>query len=124
MSKTPILKKFIKGAPYSRYRAQRGNILGPSEWTKSVIQQTKNLPPVNGSCEMRVVFVLSENKYPTNLPYGPDLDNYIKRFQDALNETIFAKIPGKDSCVTKLYAEKQKVRNDEQSGVMLEIYNL
>ncbi|GAH45741.1 unnamed protein product, partial [marine sediment metagenome] len=57
--------------------------------TKQIIDQTKNLPTVAGSCVLRVTFLMPPSKFPKDFPFGPDIDNYLKRFQDALNNTIF-----------------------------------
>lgn len=117
-----LLKKFfIKGIPYGQ-RKVRGDVGAPKRWTEEIIRQTKGFE-VKEDCELRAIFILPPDKYPTDLRYGPDLDNLLKRLQDALNETIFSKAPGKDSCITKLYAEKQKA-NSRDTGVEIEIYKL
>jgi Holliday junction resolvase RusA-like endonuclease len=73
---------------------------------------------------MRVVFFLPSNKYPLDHPYGMDLDNLLKRFFDALNETIFRSVPGKDGCVTEIDARKIRVASDLEAGAELEITNV
>jgi len=42
-----------------------------------------------------VTFLLPANKYPTDFPYGNDLDNLCKRLFDALSKTIFSDARGK-----------------------------
>lgn len=114
----------IKGTPYGQQGG--GNAagrLGRKKWSDDIIEQTKDQFPVKGPCEMKVVFVLPSEMHPKDHPYGTDLDNLLKRFQDALNKTIFSKVLGNDGCVRKLYAEKQKV-GEKESGAELEITEL
>jgi Holliday junction resolvase RusA-like endonuclease len=49
------------------------------------------------------------------------LDNLLKRFQDALNVTIFSEAKGKDSCIISLTATKVKVTSSEEAGALLEV---
>ncbi|HVO72492.1 MAG TPA: hypothetical protein VMT35_00600 [Ignavibacteriaceae bacterium] len=86
----------ISGIPFARSKV-KGNPLGPQAWTEAVILQTKDLPKVKEACILNVTFLLPADKYPRDYPYGSDLDNLLKRFQDALNETIFSEAKGKDS---------------------------
>ena len=106
---------FIEGVPYAQKKV-RGNIEAPVRWTSTVVQKTKNLPKVKSPCVMSVFFALPEEKYPTDLPYGPDLDNYLKRLCDALNQTIFSDAPGRDSVIIDLMASKRKASQDESTG--------
>jgi Holliday junction resolvase RusA-like endonuclease len=110
----------IKGIPFCQNK-NRGNIDGPNVWTKTIIEQTKDLPKVIDSCIAKITFLLPKDKFPSDYPFGPDLDNLLKRFLDALNETIFSKAHGKDSCVISLTATKVKVNSDEEAGAILEI---
>jgi Holliday junction resolvase RusA-like endonuclease len=113
--------KRIKGIPYCRSK-HRGNVGGLRIWTASIIRQTRTLPRVEEACVVQVTFLLPENKYPTNYPYGPDIDNLLKRFFDGLNKTIFSKAKGRDSCVAAIFAVKSKVKTEKQAGVLLEIF--
>lgn len=70
---------------------------------------------------MKVTFLLPPEKYPADYPYGSDLDNLLKRFLDALNETVFSEAHGKDSCVVSMTVMKAKVESAEQAGVHFEI---
>jgi Holliday junction resolvase RusA-like endonuclease len=110
----------ISGVPYAKSKT-RGNIEGLKKWTQDIIKQTRDLPKVKGPCTMRVTFLMPPDKYPADLPYGPDLDNYLKRFQDALNRTIFRDVPGGDSCIISLEVTKVRVASYEESGAHLEI---
>jgi Holliday junction resolvase RusA-like endonuclease len=116
----PFIRKFIKGVPYSQNK-KRGNTSAPDKWTSDIIKQTSSLPQVKDACVLKVTFLLPPNKYPADLPFGSDLDNLMKRFMDALNETVFAKTKGKDSCVLAIYAMKAKVGSEKQAGALLEI---
>ena len=117
----PIIKKFIKGIPYGQ---NQHNIEARREWSEEVKKQTRDKPKIQGPCEMRVTFVLSPQQFPNDHPDGPDLDNLLKRFQDALNETIFSECPGKDGCIVQLYADKEKGTSEEKLGARLEIFKV
>jgi Holliday junction resolvase RusA-like endonuclease len=114
-----IYKK-ISGVPYSKKKT-KGQLQAPQHWTDAIIQQTKDLPKVQEACILKVTFLLPPDKFPTDLPYGPDLDNLQKRFLDALNETVFKDTPGHDSCIISLSAIKTKVESQEEAGAILEI---
>ncbi|MEW6518090.1 MAG: RusA family crossover junction endodeoxyribonuclease [Thermodesulfobacteriota bacterium] len=110
----------ISGIPYAKGKT-RGNIRGPEVWTNQIIDQTAGQPTVDGPCILRVTFLMPPDKYPKDFPYGPDIDNYLKRFQDALNKTIFKNAPGGDSCIMLLEASKVKVASNDEAGAHLEI---
>ena len=106
---------FIEGTPYSQ-RKPRGDIEAPNRWTETVKKATKKLPRVKGPCYMIVVFVLPQDKYPSDYPHGPDLDNLMKRLLDALNDTVFSKVKGKDGSVVQLVVSKRKAMQNERIG--------
>ncbi len=110
----------IKGVPYSKHK-RRGRVYAPAEWTQKIIDQTKDLPKVKEACVLNVTFLLPPDKFPTDFPYGPDLDNLLKRFLDALNKTIFCETPGTDSCVVSLNVMKTKVELENVAGALLEV---
>ena len=70
---------------------------------------------------MKVTFLLPPDKFPTDFPYGSDLDNLLKRFLDALNETIFSESKGKDSCIVSMHVTKTRVNSNDEAGALLEI---
>ncbi len=70
---------------------------------------------------MRVTFLLPENKFPKDFPYGPDLDNLLKRLFDGLGQTVFSETPGGDSCIISLSAMKTKVASEAEAGAVVEI---
>lgn len=110
----------IKGVPYGRNKS-RGDKDAPGRWTDAVIEQTQGLPKINEACMLKVTFFLPPDKFPSDFPYGSDLDNLLKRFCDALNKTVFSESPGKDSCVINLTATKAKVNDIDAAGAYLEI---
>jgi Holliday junction resolvase RusA-like endonuclease len=114
-----IYKK-ISGIPYGKFKT-RGQKNALKDWTEEVIKQTQNLPKVREACILRVTFLLPPDKFPSDFPYGPDLDNLLKRFLDALNETIFKDTQGGDSCVVSLHAMKTKVDSLKEAGAILEV---
>jgi Holliday junction resolvase RusA-like endonuclease len=112
--------KRISGIPYGKFKT-RGQKSALQEWTKEIIKQTQSLPKVRDACILRVTFLLPPDKFPSDFPYGPDLDSLLKRFLDALNETIFKDTQGGDSCVVSLHAMKTKVESSKEAGAILEV---
>lgn len=110
----------IRGIPYSRNKT-RGNLGAADQWSEQVRSQTAALPRVKEACALKVTFLLPPDKYPKDFPYGPDLDNLLKRFMDALNHTIFSETTGKDSCVVILTVMKTRVATNADAGVHLEV---
>src|SRR5437867_2981268 len=88
----------IDGIPYSANKVV-GDLDAPDRWKQAVINQTNRLPKVTEACILKVTFLLPPNKFQKDFPYGSDLDNLLKLFLDALNETVFSAASGKDSCV-------------------------
>jgi Holliday junction resolvase RusA-like endonuclease len=115
-----MIVKFIQGIPYARHK-RRGDIEAPKRWTDAVIRQTEDLPKVLNACLLKLTFCLPPDKFPTDLPYGPDLDNLAKRTLDALQRTVFSDAKGHDSCVVALIAMKTKVSGPDDAGVHLEV---
>ena len=68
---------------------------------------------------LRVTFRLPRDKSLKDVPYGPDLDNLLKRRTDGLCETVFSGGRGGDSCVVAL--EALKVVVEAEPGVDREI---
>lgn len=114
------LSVHISGVPYGK-RKVRGDIDAPVRWTKAIIAQTRRLPKVSEACILKATFLLPPDKYPSDLPYGPDLDNLLKRLLDALGETVFSKTRGADSCIVSLTAMKTRASDSRRSGVHVEI---
>jgi Holliday junction resolvase RusA-like endonuclease len=114
------INHFIRGVPYSRNKS-RGDVKALERWREAVVHQTVGLPRVKDACLLNVTFLLPRNKFPSDYPYGSDLDNLLKLLFDALNETVFSEAKGKDSCVVSLSATKTGVGSNEEAGVHLEI---
>ena len=112
------IDKFIEGIPYPKDKVM-GDVQAAKKWTQVVQQATAGFPKVKGAVNMNLTFVLPENKYPTDHPYGPDLDNLVKRFFDALNTTVFSMVPGMDGAVVKLTVSKRKVRKGKPTGARM-----
>ncbi len=110
----------IVGVPYSRIKV-RGNTEAPQKWTQAIIEQTKQLPKVTEACILKVTFLLPPNKFPKDLPYGPDLDNLMKRLMDALSHTIFSDTEGKDSCVIEMSVMKTTVKSEGEAGALIQV---
>jgi Holliday junction resolvase RusA-like endonuclease len=110
----------IKGVPYSQHK-RRGNVDALTVWTDAVVDQTRRLPKVEEACLLKVTFLLPPNKFPSNYKYGPDLDNLLKRFLDALNQTIFSNSVGKDSCAISINVTKARVDSEKDAGALLEV---
>ena len=114
------INHLIRGVPYSRNKT-RGNTAAPEAWSEQIRSQTRELPKVKEACAMKVTFLLPPDKFPKDFPYGPDLDNLLKRFMDALNDTIFSETQGKDSCVVMLTVMKTRAPSNQEAGAHLEI---
>jgi hypothetical protein len=110
----------INGIPYAQLKS-RGRKDGCIEWTDAVVAQTADLPRTIGACKVSVTFFLPPDKYPSDHPFGMDLDNLLKRFFDALQQTVFKDVAGKDGCVTELEARKVKVASPADAGAEFEI---
>ncbi len=113
----------IQGIPYAQVKPG-GDRAAPDRWSEAVRKQTANLPKITGPCIERVTYHLPPNKFPSDCPQGPDLDNLMKRFNDALNDTVFSDVLGKDSCVVTLEVTKVRVDSEELAGAELEIVPL
>ena len=111
---------FVPGEPYCQNKT-RGKTRGCKEWTDAVVEATKSLPKTTRACRADITFVLPENKYPKDHPYGSDLDNLLKRLSDALNMTVFADAPGKDGSIVKVTASKRRVSEAEPPGAHVKI---
>ena len=114
------INQHIKGVPYCRNKS-RGNKGAADVWSEQVKLQTAGLPRVKHACSVKVTFLLPPDKFPSDFPYGPDLDNLLKRFMDALNHTIFSETHGGDSCVVMLNVMKTKVAVAADAGAHLEV---
>jgi len=68
----------IKGIPYAKSKL-RGDRQAPARWSKVIVEQTGALPRVKEACVVKVTFLLPPDKFPADYPYGPDLDNLLKR---------------------------------------------
>ena len=116
----PVITATIRGVPYAKAKS-RGDQQAPARWTRAVVDQTRHLPTVTEACFLKLTFLLPSDKFPRDFPYGPDLDNLLKRTLDALQETIFREAKGRDSCVIALFAMKSKVNDSAQAGAHVEI---
>ena len=106
---------FIEGIPYAQSKV-RGDVGAPGRWSEAVKKATERFPKAQGPCYLFVQYVLPEDKYPLDHPYGPDLDNLLKRLLDALNQTVFSEVAGKDGAVVHLVAAKRKASDGEPIG--------
>ena len=110
----------VRGIPYPKNK-KRGNLKAAPAWTEAVIAQTRHLPKVTGPCHLKVTFRLPANKFPSDHPYGSDLDNLLKRFCDALGSTVFSEVPGGDGCIVGIRARKVKASRDREIGADFKI---
>lgn len=115
-----MIEVFVRGIPYARNKT-KGRLDAPKEWTQRVIDQTRSLPHIRTACELDAEFVLPEDKFPSDLPFGMDLDNLLKRLLDGLGRTVLIDAPGNDSAIVSLRASKRKARPGEDPGVKLRL---
>ena len=113
----------VRGVPYPQIKAT-GNVEGRKLWTDAIVKATKTLRKVSGPVLVRVTFKLSKEKFHDANPYGTDLDNLLKRFCDALSQTVFSDARGKDACIVAIEAAKVLVQNPSESGVDGEIIEM
>ena len=105
-----VVDIFIDGFPTVKKKC-RGDKSKPQKWAGQIFEATKKyVGCVGGACKMSVLFMFDQSQYPRDLPFGPDLDNYLKSFQDVLNKTVFNKVAGGDSSVVELIARKRKAK--------------
>jgi Holliday junction resolvase RusA-like endonuclease len=114
------IKAMINGVPYSQAKS-RGDKEAPQRWTGAIVAQTRGLPCVKEACLVKITFLLPPDKFPVDFPYGPDLDNLLKRFMDALNGTVFREAKGNDSCIVSMTVIKTKVASPKEAGAHLEV---
>ncbi len=114
------INHMIKGVPYGKEKS-RGDTEAAERWSQQIREQSKNLPRVKDACVLKVTFLLPPDKFPTDYPYGPDLDNLLKRFLDTLNETVFSEAMGLDSCVVSMTVMKTKIASTDEPGVHFEV---
>jgi Holliday junction resolvase RusA-like endonuclease len=114
------ISKLIQGVPYPQLKS-RGDRLAPKRWSDTVIEQTRDLPFVQETCFVKITFLLPPDKFPADYPYGPDLDNLLKRFMDALNMTVFREAKGTDSCIVAMTVLKTRVASPSEAGAHLEV---
>ena len=67
---------------------------------------------------------LPASHIPANYPYGNDLDNLLKRFCDALKQTVLRHAPGDDSAIISLSAAKAIVKSKRDAGADFELIEI
>lgn len=102
----------IRGIPYPKTKAPPK--AAAEQWSAQVVAQTRHLPHVKQPCAATITFYLPPSRFSADLPTGPDLDNLLKRFLDALNETVLLEAPGKDSCIVQMSASKVQVGSEDE----------
>ena len=113
----------VRGVPYPKLKAT-GNVNGRQLWTDKIVEKTAGLRKVTGPCLLRVTFKLPSEKFNGKNPYGTDLDNLLKRFLDALSQTVLSEAPNQDACIVSLEATKVHVQNANEAGVDGEIIEI
>ena len=81
------IDKFVKGDPYPKHKAT-GDIEAPDRWSQAIVEQTAHLRKVRGPCRLEVEFVLPQDRFPADRPFGTDLDNLLKILMDSLKKTV------------------------------------
>ena len=114
------LEFFVEGIPYPKDKAS-GNKQAPIEWTKSIIETTKNIPALTGPSCFEIDFFIPIEKYTLKDVYGPDLDNLVKRLLDGLSETLFSGLETKDGSIIHLKVNKKPAIGDQKAGAKVRI---
>jgi hypothetical protein len=113
----------IRGIPFGQDKPRRDQA-GPPARSDAVVAPTSTLPKVVRPCIPRVTFLLPPNKFPDDHPFGNDLDNLLKRFCDAIKQTILSDAPGTYGPIIALEATKTRVDGPPNAGAELEIIEL
>lgn len=114
---------YVKGGAYGAFK-NRGNKAGIKVWQQAVIAATRDSTRVKGPCKLVLRFILPPDRYPSDHPYGPDVDNLAAAVLDALNETIFSMVPGKDGAVLWLEVMKLKASTPAEAGLDIIVESL
>ncbi len=123
-----MIKLTIRGTPVAqgRPRFANGRVYDPEKsrrWKNDVSWQATDqidVPPLEGALEVKMVFMLerpksAKRRHPT---VKPDLSNYVKGIEDALNNIAYLD----DSQIIKLYTEKRYLDKPEyQPCVVIEV---
>lgn len=110
----------IRGMPYPKNKAP--SKAAAEKWSAEVTYQTRDVPRIKEACAADITFFLPPSRFSDDVPNGPDLDNLLKRFLDALNETVFSEAKRKDSCIVELSARKVRVDSEEEGiGARIQI---
>lgn len=119
-----VYQVWIPGIPYAQQKT-KGNLEAPETWSQAIRDATVNLTPLrDGPVQLNAFFLLPPDKYPADLPLGPDLDNLLKRLLDALSETVLRELPGRDSAIEVINVRKQRVKDTSEAGVFLTLIAL
>ncbi len=110
----------ISGVPCGQAKPV-GDMQAAPAWSAAVVAATEALPKVSTPCLLRVNFLLPPEKFPSDHPFGSDLDNLLKRFNDALGKTVLSEAPGKDGCIVAIEATKARVPSRAQAGAEFSI---
>ncbi len=113
-----VVHAFVEGVPAKKKKA-RGDKQTPARWKVAVQAQTAGLAKMDGPCQLDIEFILLGISFPSDHPYGPDLDNLLKSTLDALNETVLSSVKGKDGAIVDLRARKRKAREGEPTGARI-----
>lgn len=119
-----VYQIWIPGIPYAQQKT-KGNLEAPEAWSQAIRDATVNLTPLrDGPVQLNALLLLPPDKYPADLPHGPDLDNLLKRLLDALSETVLHELPGRDSAIEAINVRKQRVKEANEAGVFLTLIAL
>lgn len=120
---TPMKSKsefvvLIKGGAYGSNKS-RGDLQARDDWREKIKAATAGLPKFKQSCRLTLYFSLPPDRFPKDYPFGPALDNITDLVFDALGETVFSELPGKDSSVTSLTVHKMKAERADEVGLLI-----
>ena len=120
MSPFPPISGKVLGIPCGHLKPGGDQRAAPA-WSAAIVACTSALPKVSTPCLLRVTFLLPPEKFPKDHPFGSDLDNLLKRFNDALVQTVFSGAPGQDGCVVAIEATKVRVASRDEAGAEFSI---
>ena len=112
------IDEFIEGTPYPKNKV-KGDLEAPKRLGECITQCTQHRQKLYGSVSRTMKFILPENYSAKCHAYEKDLDNLLKRFQDALSTTVLSEADGKDGAIVKLIASKRPAQGSEPTGAKM-----
>jgi len=113
-----VVHVFVEGVP-AKKKKTRGDLEVPARWRAALHDKTEKLEKIAGPCQLDIEFVLRSDSFPTDHPYGPDLDSLLKNTLDAMSDTVLRDVKGHDGAIVDIRARKRQARPGESTGARI-----